>query len=142
MSTTVQRLAVPTFEVLVVDDDTATMAAFTGPVDQLALVRHVPDAYQALYDLKTYRIDAVVTELFLPGASGMDLLRRMRANGVLVPTIVLSQSNGSHPELDALGVRHVLRKPASPELLLATLTDLLMPPAKAERNARVDRTAA
>ena len=63
MSTTVQRLAVPTFEVLVVDDDPATMAAFTGPVDQLALVRHVPDAYQALYDLKTYRIDAVVTEL-------------------------------------------------------------------------------
>ena len=128
MNTLLRPVATPTFEVLVVDDDPATVSALSDSLCGLARLRHVPDGYQALYEMTAHQIDVVVMELFLPGASGIELLHRMHANGLRVPTVVLTHAGSSHPELDALGVQHVLHKPASPDMLRAALTDVLTPP--------------
>ena len=128
MNTTLRAPETPTIEVLVVDDDPATVSALSISLCGYAQLRHVPDGYQALYELTTHQVDVVVLELFLPGASGVELLRRMRANGLLVPAVVLTHAGNSHPELDALGVKYVLHKPAAPDLLRAALTDVLTPP--------------
>ena len=128
MNTLLRPVATPTFEVLVVDDDPATVSALSDSLCGLARLRHVPDGYQALYEMTAHQIDVVVMELFLPGASGIELLHRMHANGLRVPTVVLTHAGSSHPELNALGVQHVLHKPASPDILRAVLTDVLTPP--------------
>jgi two-component system, OmpR family, response regulator MprA len=142
VSTIPRLLATPTFEVLVVDDDPATARMVSHSVREIALLRQVSDAYQALYELTAHRVDAVVMELFLPGASGVDLLQRMRAKGLRVPTIVLTVANRPYGELDGFGVQHVLHKPASPEQLRAALTDVLAPAMETQRLQRADRTAA
>ena len=132
----------PAVEVLVVDDDPATLSVLKDSLDEPAGIRNVPDGYQALYELTTHRIDVVVLELFLPGANGIDLLRRMDATGVRVPVVVLTHAGGSHPELDALGVRHVLHKPTTPDLLRAALTDVLTPTRITDLFTHRDRSAA
>ncbi len=142
MSTMLRPLVTPTFEVLVVDDDPATVAALTDSVGGLARFSYVGDGYQALYELTTRRIDAVVMELFLPGLNGVDLLRRMCSHGLHVPVVVLTHASGAHPGLDALGVRHVLHKPASPDRLCAALTEMIIAPAEADLVGRTDRSAA
>ena len=142
MHTLLRPSGTETLEVLVVDSDPATVAVLHASLGDLARLHHVANAYQALYELRTQRIDVVVTELFLPGASGVDLLRRMRANGVDVPAIVLTQASGPHPELDAFGVRHLLHKPVSADLLRAALTDLLPASAKTEPTIRTVVNAA
>lgn len=141
MNTTLRPLSIPTFEVLVVDDDPATVAALSDSVGELAHLRHVADGYQALYEMSTHRIDAMVLELFLPGASGVDVLRRMHAHDLRIPAVVLTHTNGAHPGLDALGVYHVLHKPASPDLLRAALTDVLTIPANNVRAMPTDVAA-
>ena len=125
MDTLVRPTGTRTLEVLVVDADPATVAVLHASLGDLARLHHVANAYQALYELRTQHIDVVVTELFLPGASGVDLLRRCRANKVDVPAIVLTQASGAHPELDAFGVRYLLHKPVAAAVLRAALTDLL-----------------
>lgn len=127
MNTMLRPLSTATFEVLLVDDDPATVLALRDSLCGFVRIRHVPDGYQALYEMTAHQIDVVVLELFLPGASGVELLHRMHANGLRVPAVVLTHAGSSHPELDALGVRHVLHKPASPDMLRAALTDVLTP---------------
>lgn len=143
MASTIERpLGMRSFEVLVVDGDPATAAVLRDAVRELALLLYVPDAYQALYELTAHRFDVVVMELFLPGASGVDLLQRMRAKGLHVPTIVLTQASRSYAEFDLLGVQHVLHKPASPDRFLAALTSVLAPSTGIELMRRTDLAAA
>jgi two-component system OmpR family response regulator len=142
MSTIFRPLVTPTFEVLVVDDDPATVTALTDSVCESARFSRVGDGYRALHELTTRRIDAVVMELFLPGASGIELLRRMRVIAPRVPIVVLTHASGPYPELETLGVHHVLHKPASPQLLRAALTDVLAHQPQADLVNRADDTAA
>jgi CheY-like chemotaxis protein len=141
--TTIARPTVTTFEVLVVDPEAASLAVVTDSVSGLARVRHVPDGYQAIYELSAHQFDVVVLELFLPGLNGVDLLHRMRREGMRVPAVVVSHSRSAHPEFDGLGVRHVLHKPVSADTLRALLTDVLTPGRiRTDVKARPSRLAA
>lgn len=86
-----------------------------------------PNGQRGLHLALTRSYDVLVLDRRLPAIDGLDLLSRLRAGGVLTPTLVLSAL--SHPAdrvagLDA-GAEDYLGKPFDVEELLARLRALL-----------------
>ena len=110
--------------VLVVEDDLACriLAALLlehGGYSPTA----VPTVARALERLDDEGTDVVLTDLHMPGESGLDLLRTLRERASPVPALVMTGSDD--PDLIArafeLGARTVLRKPFVPEWLYAAV---------------------
>jgi DNA-binding response OmpR family regulator len=70
-------------------------------------------AEEALEALCTDTPDAVVTDVRMPGMSGIELGRTLRARGVDVPLVFMTADPSESLGVDALeiGVRRLLRKP-------------------------------
>ncbi|MDX6504332.1 MAG: hypothetical protein QOE29_1457 [Gaiellaceae bacterium] len=58
---------------------------------------------EALEELETTRYDAVISDYDMPGADGIDLLRRVRARGAPVPFILMSAALPDAVAREALG---------------------------------------
>ena len=71
--------------------------------------------------------DAVVLDVMLPGISGYEVVRRLRADGNWVPVLMLSAKDGEYDQADALddGADDYLTKPFSFVVLLARIRALL-----------------
>ena len=71
--------------------------------------------------------DAVVLDVMLPGLSGYDVVRSLRAEGIWVPVLMLSAKDGEYDQADGLdyGADDYLTKPFSFVVLLARLRALL-----------------
>jgi CheY-like chemotaxis protein len=71
------------------------------------------DAAEALDPLVVQRPDLVLTDFRMPRMNGIELIRRVRAQGIGVPVIMIT----AEPHRDlvdqarALGIRHVFKKP-------------------------------
>ena len=67
--------------------------------------------------------DAVVLDVMLPGMSGYEVVRRLRAEDNWVPVLMLSAKDGEHDQADALddGADDYLTKPFSFPVLVARL---------------------
>lgn len=65
----------------------------------------------------------VVLDVGLPGASGLEVLRRMRARQVALPTVVVSAREGAVMEEEALrfGALALLDKPIDIDALVAAI---------------------
>ncbi|MCB7135894.1 response regulator transcription factor [Cellulosimicrobium marinum] len=83
--------AARTSRVLVVDDDTLTVASVAAHVTAAGhAARTATDAVEGERAWRTWRPDAVVLDVRLPGRSGLDLLTRRRADGDGTPVLLLS----------------------------------------------------
>lgn len=71
--------------------------------------------------------DVVVLDIMLPGHSGYEVLRRMRAQHVWTPVLMLTAKDGEFDETDAfdLGADDYLTKPFSFRVLVARLRALV-----------------
>ena len=71
--------------------------------------------------------EVVVCDIMLPGLSGYEIVRRMRAENVWTPVLMLTAKDGEHDEADAfdLGADDYLTKPFSLVVLVARLRSLL-----------------
>jgi two-component system, OmpR family, response regulator len=71
--------------------------------------------------------DVVVLDIMLPGHSGYEVLRRMRAQKVWTPVLMLTAKDGEFDETDAfdLGADDYLTKPFSFRVLVARLRALV-----------------
>jgi PAS domain S-box-containing protein len=91
--------------VLVVDDDPETRQLIA---DTLLADGHTPvtarNAAEALRSLKTACVDAIVLDLLLPGRSGFDVLREIRAIEELsrIPVLILTVKDLSERERETL----------------------------------------
>lgn len=109
---------------LVVDDDQttrelcATVAAQSG-LNAVA----VPSAEQALNVLEQRSIDILLTDLRLPGLSGIELLKRVSELYPRISTIVLTQYGTIDSAIEAgrIGARDYITKPFRVEELRARL---------------------
>src|SRR5512136_3090427 len=71
----------PTSRLLVVDDSPATLEVLRRNLEAAGYeVMTAPGVNQALQALDALKFDLVITDLKMPGASGMDLVRHVRAN--------------------------------------------------------------
>jgi DNA-binding response OmpR family regulator len=85
--------------------------------------------------------DVIVLDVMLPRLNGYEVCRRLRAEGVGTPILMLTAKDGEYDEADALdlGVDDFLRKPFSYPVLVARLHALLRrggPPRRATLSVR------
>lgn len=114
-------------KVLVVDDDPALRQALRGALGRVGFeVVVAPDARGGLDLLTTARPDAVVLDLGLPDAHGLDVVRRFRGLST-VPVLILSGSTEESRKVQALeaGADDYLDKPFGVDELGARLRALL-----------------
>lgn len=71
------------------------------------------DAADALDPIVVERPDLVVTDFRMPRMSGIELIRRVRAQGIGLPVIMVTAEPGAGlvEQAHALGVSHVFKKP-------------------------------
>ena len=96
-----------------------------GPFD-VTVAEHAEAAFAALEARPDTRL--LVLDLMLPGMSGLDILRRLRADArfAALPCLVLTAAGHDAPfhDADALGVADFMTKPFSPRRLFARVLTL------------------
>jgi len=114
--------------VLVVDDDLACRALAALLVEHAG---HSPTAVasveRALERLADSEVDVVLTDLNMPGRSGIDLLLLMRERRLATPVVVMTGSGDDAliARTIELGATSVLRKPYGTGELEAAVADAL-----------------
>ncbi len=108
--------------VLIVDDD-ATVLRSTGRIVR-ALGYEVVTAdngAEAVEIIKAGAVDAVLSDIAMPGMTGIDLLRMVRRHDLLVPVVLITGEPAVSTAVQALelGALHYLTKPIGPEELTA-----------------------
>jgi two-component system response regulator PhoP len=85
------------------------------------------DGKEALYIATQNPIEAAVVDLGLPGLSGLEVIRRLRADGNRLPILVLTARGQWQDKVEGLeaGADDYLTKPFHPQELLARLKALL-----------------
>ena len=117
-----ERAAVP-LRALVADDDPDMSSMVVSMLHQDGFVVEEAADGERLWDLINdgTRTDLVVTDLQMPGISGMDVLARMQRMHSTIPVILMTGFAGANLRLQALrkGAAAVLSKPFSAQALHA-----------------------
>ena len=114
--------------VLVVEDEAALAATLRRGLEGEGFsVDLAHDGREGLWRAAEFGYDVVVLDLMLPLLSGYEVCRRLRAQGVWTPVLVLSAKDGEYDEVDALdlGADDFLAKPFSFPVLVAHLHALV-----------------
>ncbi len=114
--------------VLLVEDEprlSATLAM--GLKAEGFVVTAVQTGVEGLRQAIDNAFDVVILDIMLPGHSGYEVLRRMRAQRVWTPVLMLTAKDGEYDETDAfdLGADDYLTKPFSFRVLVARLRALV-----------------
>lgn len=86
------------------------------------------DGSDALEAIKTNNYEMVLTDINMPGKSGMEITRYMRVDmNADTPIIIFTSSNVEQTELDSfdIGANEFIAKPVSPSVLLVRMKKLL-----------------
>ena len=106
---------------MVVDDDPDSREALAGLLDQSGyLVEVVGDGARALSRLERRTPDLLVTDLQMPGMSGLELIRRVHAHRPELPVILVTggETRGLCTGAPGYGAAECLTKPLAHEELL------------------------
>jgi DNA-binding NtrC family response regulator len=117
-------------QVLLVDDDHRDLVALTAVLEEAGfVVSAATNAYEAFRVLQTWSVDIVVTDVDMPGVSGLELLRAFGETRPALPVLVMTTVPSAEGEQVAydLGARAYLRKPVSAPLLLDAVARALGP---------------
>ena len=115
-------------EVLVVEDEVRLAHALADGLGSRGFkVTLSHDGQSGYQRAKEREIDIIVLDLMLPVLSGAEVCRRLRAEGVSTPILVLTARDGESDETDVLnlGADDYLRKPFSYSVLVARCRALL-----------------
>jgi EAL domain-containing protein (putative c-di-GMP-specific phosphodiesterase class I)/CheY-like chemotaxis protein len=115
-----------TISVLTVDDDSKALDMYAHALTQAAY-RCIKSAsgHEALDRLAGDMVDVVVSDLSMPGMSGLEFIRRVRERDPDLPILVVTGSPavGSAIESIDAGVFRYLTKPLSPSALVRAVSD-------------------
>ncbi len=119
----------PSPVVIVVDDDPAVRRALAFALDLDGFtVETYPSGEALLLRDPLVGPGCLVIDGRLPGISGIDTLRQLRARAVTLPAIlVTSHPNAPFRDAAALAGAPILEKPLMGETLTATICELLRP---------------
>jgi two-component system response regulator PhoP len=114
--------------ILVVEDEPTLQQQVRSHLEaQAYVVEATGDGKEALYFASEYPFDAAVVDLGLPGLSGLEVIRRLRAQGSRLPILVLTARGRWQDKVEGLeaGADDYLTKPFQSEELMARLKALL-----------------
>jgi DNA-binding response OmpR family regulator len=121
--------------ILVVEDDRTLRQALVFNLEREGYeVRVAVDGEQALAAARDGGIDLMLLDLMLPGMSGLEVLRTMRADGIDTPVVILSAKGGEIDKVVGLkvGADDYIAKPFSRPELLARVESVLRRERRAE----------
>ena len=117
-------------KILILDDHSVVREGLKRIIEEssdLKVVMEAADGLDALRKLKKTEVDLVITDLSVPGISGVELVKRIKAFNQNLPILVLT----IHPE-DQFGLRVLkagaagyLTKESAPKLLLKAIRKVL-----------------
>ncbi|MFL5386221.1 MAG: sigma-54-dependent transcriptional regulator [Longimicrobiaceae bacterium] len=123
--------SVPPLTVLVVDDDLLHARLLRANLSHPARVRAevAGSASEALQRIAAGGVDAVVTDLVMPGMDGIELTRRIRAAGSTIPVVLVSAAATLERGVEAMraGATDVAAKPVNVTTLLARIKAAVAP---------------
>lgn len=114
--------------VLVVEDEAGLAETVRRGLEQEGFhVEIASNGVDGLWMATEYDFDAIVLDIMMPGLSGYEVLRAIRAEDVTTPVLMLTAKNGDLDEADALdmGADNYLTKPFSFVVLIARLRALM-----------------
>jgi DNA-binding NtrC family response regulator len=136
--------------ILIVDDEPNVRLMLNTTLASVGyVVAEAPDGQAALDSLSdpAQSYDLIVLDLLMPRIDGMELLRRLRARGNMIPVVILT-AHGSIPEaVEAikLGAIDFLTKPITPDALRRVVAEVIerhtVPVAPTAAEATVARPA-
>lgn len=118
----------PEARVLVVDDEAMIVELLTVSLRfQGFAVASASDGAQALDVARSFRPDALIVDVMMPGMDGFGLLRRLRADGVDAPVLFLTARDDVQDKVTGLtlGADDYVTKPFSLEEVVARLRVIL-----------------
>jgi DNA-binding response OmpR family regulator len=114
--------------ILVVDDEPAIVTVVRERLERDGFsMRAVATGEEALAYLETEAADLIVLDLMLPGIDGLEVLRRLRGQGNVVPVVVLTARDEDVDRIVGLelGADDYLVKPFNPRELTARVRAVL-----------------
>jgi two-component system response regulator PhoP len=114
--------------ILVIEDEPELRRQLVERLGREGLVAESSgDGAEGLYLAQEYPFDAAVVDLGLPGLGGLEVIRRLRAAGSLLPILILTARDRWQDKVEGLeaGADDYLVKPFQPEELIARLRALL-----------------
>lgn len=120
----------------VVDDDAAMRDSVAFLLDSADMACRTYESAEALLDaLPSISAGCILTDVRMPGLSGMDLVRRLKSMSIELPVIVMTGHADVPLAIEALksGVVDFIEKPFDDEILISALRDAL---SRGEQTAR------
>ena len=115
--------------VLVVDDDPTQRRLIQAVLEREGFgVAQAENGEEALARLQSGgAADVIILDLSMPGMSGTETLKEMRARGFMAPVIVLTATGGVEVVVKAMqaGAQDFFIKPASPERIIVSIRNAL-----------------
>ena len=114
----------PPVRIAVIDDDEAVRTALARVLRAEDLDADVfPSGEAFLSSLKSARPDCIVLDFHMPRMNGLDLLRRLKANGLQLHVVVITGHDDPQTCAQCLsaGAAAYLRKPIDTEALLSAI---------------------
>ncbi len=120
-------------QILVIDDDRNHLRVMKGLIEKEGVVViTAPDVESALSFIDSTELDVIITDLKMPGKSGMDLLALCRERRPAVPVIMVTGHGGVEMAVSAmkLGAYDFVTKPVDERELLNAFRKALAESAK------------
>lgn len=114
--------------ILIVEDEKTLREQLVGQLERTGYrVDASADGDDGLYRAEEFDYDAAIVDLGLPGLSGLEIIKRLRASGSHLPILVLTARSRWQDKVEGLeaGADDYLAKPFQFEELLARLRALL-----------------
>jgi two-component system response regulator FixJ len=90
------RAALRRVTIVIVDDDEALLGSLRFSLElEGFVIRAYPDAEAALQSADSHKAECIVVDYKLPGMNGLELLRELRARGLVAPAILITTAPGA-----------------------------------------------
>jgi len=130
--------------VAIVDDDDAVREALSDLLFVMDVAYRAFDRAEAfMAEFEPDRFDCLITDVSMPGRSGLELQERLRQLGSSLPVIFVTADTSPATEARALrgGAYAFLTKPVNHEVLFHLLQSATNYAGRSRRNERGDRPA-
>jgi two-component system, OmpR family, phosphate regulon response regulator OmpR len=132
----------PQDHILIVDDDNRILSLLKKFFSQegflVSAASNVPEAQELLLN---FRYDLIVLDVMLPGVTGLEFAKNIKASGSTMPIIMLTALSEPHDRIKGLesGAMDYLTKPFEPRELLLRVKNLIDSYKKLKKEKRIAR---